>query len=257
MLEHRRLVLSLALVVLVGLVGSQARAETISMTISGPGGVILVDTFLTGGSDSQHYGNVLLNGAGSLNAALAAAGYAYQFTALGGGSNWSGDPSQGNLTLSGGVVIPKGAGGFTTMTITETEDNFTDPHGPTGTLKSSSTGNFTNQVAGAGHDASSAFNATSTPTYSVLATTAGGAPGPDPEGNSASVGVAPVPTLYTLTNTITFSLTPSGTADVSDSFGVTATITSAVPEPASLIMVLSGMPVPLMLIHLMRRRAAA
>jgi hypothetical protein len=251
--------LSLALSAVIGLVGSVARAESITMTISGPGGSILVDTFITGGADSQHYGNVLLNGAGSLNAALAAAGYAYTFTALGGGSNWFGTTAQGNMTLSGGIQIAAGTGGFTTLTITETEDGFTLPTGPAGVLKSASTATFTNQVAGAGHTAESQFTGGPPPgtvsagPYDVLATAAGGAPGPDHEGNGASAALAPVATPYTLTNIITFTLTPSGTLDVSDSFGLTATV-QTVPEPASIVMFLMGMPLPLVVVGLLRRR---
>jgi len=256
MLTHRRLFLSLALSALVGLIAtSGARAESISMTITGGGGAILVDTFILSSATSQFYGNVDI---ASLNAALVTHGYAYQFSALGGGSDWAGTLAQGTMNVSGGLSIIPGVGGtHTDMTITETEGGFTDPHSlGMGTLMSSSTGNFTNQVAGAGHTASSAFNATSTPTYTVFATTAGGAPGPDPEGGVGFAMVGPpVPTLYTLTNVITFGLTPNAGATVTDSFGVTATI--SVPEPATLVTMLMGIPLPLVVLGLLRRRRLA
>jgi hypothetical protein len=233
---------------------SEARAEVISMTITGAGTPILVDTFITGGATSTNYGNVTITGAGSLNAALVTHGYAYQFSALGGASNFPGTAVQGTLNVSGGVSIVPGVGGTaTTMTITETESGFTAPTGPSGTLLSSSTGNFTNQAAGAGHTASSAFNAISTPTYSVLSSGLA----PNPEGGTGSAAVAPVPTLYSLTNVINFGLTPSSGVTVTDSFGVTATIVAVVPEPASLVMFLTGMPLPLVVLGLLRRRRRA
>jgi len=256
MLTHRRLFLSLALSALVGLIAtSGARAESISMTITGAGGTILVDTFITGGATSQLYGTVDL---GLLNASLAAHGYAYQFSALGGGSNWAGTLTQGTMNVSGGLSIPAGGTGFTAMTITETEAGFTDPHSlGAGILMSSSTGNFTNQAAGAGHTASSAFNATSTPTYSVLST--GLAVNPGVNGGPVSTGIGPpVPTLYMLTNVITFGLTPSAGSDVTDSFGVTATVNAnSVPEPASMVTMLLGIPLPLVVLGLLRRRRLA
>jgi len=257
MLTHRRLFLSLALSALVGLIAtSGARAESISMTITGGGGPILVDTFITGGATSQFYGNVDIS---LLNTALATAGYAYQFTALGGGSNWAGTLIQGTMNVSGGLSIIPGVGGsFTDMTITETEAGFTDPSslGP-GILMSSSTGNFTNQAAGAGHSASSKFNVTSTPTYTVLST--GLAVNPGVNSGPVSTGVGPpVPTLYMLTNVIHFGLTPSASSVVTDSFGVTATITAqSVPEPATLVMMLMGIPLPLVVLGLLRRRRLA
>jgi hypothetical protein len=249
MLNRRRL-LSLALSALLGLMASEARAEVISMLITGPGGAILVDTFITGGSTSQIYGSVDLAG---LNTALAASGYAYQFAALGGSSNWPGTAAQGTLNVSGGVgIVPGVGGGFTSMTLTETEDGYTAPTGPAGVLLSSSTGNFTNQPAGGGHSASSAFNLFTTPTYSVLSTTTD----PNPQGGIAGAAGGPLPTLYRLTNSITFGLTPSATVVVSDGFSVTATVVT-IPEPASLVMFLTGMPVPIAVLGWLRRRRRA
>jgi len=253
MTKLRGLFFALAMIALGGLVASEARAEVISMTITGAGGSILVDTFISGGATSTGYGSVNL---GLLNTALATHGYAYQFSALGGASNFPGSlvPNQGTLNVSGGASITPGVGGtITALTLTETESGFTAPTGPSGTLLSSSSGNFTNQAAGAGHTASSAFNAITTPTYSVLSSGLS----PNPEGGTASAAVAPVPTLYQLTNVITFGLTPSSGVTVTDSFGVTATIVAVVPEPASLVMFLTGMPLPLVVLGLLRRRRRA
>jgi len=251
MLKRRRL-LSLALSALIGFIAGEARAGTISMTIDVGGGPFSVDPFVIApGPGLNDYGTVDLT---TLNATLAALGSAYVFDSLGGSSNFSGTFAQGFLKVNGGIKIVAGKTGSTFLKLTEFQTGFLLPTGPMGVLKSSSTGNFLNQVAGAGHTASSAFNATSTPTYSVLATTAGGAPGADPETGGASVPIAPVSTLYTLTNVITFGLTPSPASTVSDGFSVQGTL--SVPEPASLVVMLTALPLPLVFMGLILRRRA-
>jgi hypothetical protein len=254
MLTHRRLFLSLALSALVGLTAtSGANAAPVSMSIDLGGGAFSIDPFvLAPGPTATDYGVVDLV---SLNATLAGLGSAYQFDSLGGSSNFPGDSTQGFLKVNGGIKIVPGVGGANTfLQLIAFEDGFSAPTGPTGTLSSSSTGNFLNQVAGAGHEASGAFNATVAGPYSVLSS------GTDvnPQTGMASVGVAPVAALYTLTNTITFGLTPDGSKVVSDGFSAQVTIAaSAVPEPASLVTMLMGIPLPLVVLSLLRRRRLA
>jgi len=239
---------------LIGLIASEARAETISMTLS-VGGVtpaFVVDTVAVVGATTY---NVDATGIAAINAYLTTNGSEYRFVSLGGSSNFPGNPTQGQLVATGEIHSVGTAGTNAVLTLTESENGFTSPTGPSGTLLSSSTGNFTNQPAGGGHTASSSFNAIVTPTYSVLSSTT------DPNGKNgaASVGVAPVPTLYRLDNTMSFGLAhPASTgADIVDSFGVTATIrANAVPEPASLVTMLTGLPLPLVVVGLLRRRRA-
>jgi len=251
MLTHRRLFLSLALSALVGLITtSGARAETISMTISlGGGATFLVDAVATATATTYV---VDAPGLAAVNAFLTTNGSEYQFVGLGGSSNFPGNAMQGNLVVTGEIHSAVGGGADAVLKLTETEADFTSPTGPTGTLMSSSTGNFTNQPAGKGHTASSAFNATSTPTYSVLSS----GPAVNGQAGAGSIGISPVSTLYTLTNVITFGLSLAGTNDIVDSFGVTATI-STVPEPASLVTMLMGIPLPLVVLGLLRRRRLA
>jgi len=252
MLTHRRLFLSLALSALVGLITtSGARAETISMTISlGGGATFLVDAVATAGATTYV---VDAPGLAAVNGFLTTNGSEYQFVSLGGSSNFPGNALQGNLVVTGEIHSAVGGGADAVLKLTETEADFTSPTGPTGTLMSSSTGNFTNQPTGGGHTASSAFNAISTPTYSVLSS----GEAVNGQAGAATAGVAPVSTLYTLTNVVTFGLSPAGsTNDIIDSFGVTATI-STVPEPASLVTMLLGIPLPLVVLGLLRRRRLA
>jgi hypothetical protein len=254
-------VLSLAFSLSIAILApSWARAETISMTIAlGGGATFSVDTVATATATGY---TVDAGGLSIINAFLAANGSEYQFgsstgstTSLGGSSNFPGDSTQGRLTLTGEIHSVAGGGPDTVLTITETETDFTAPTGPTGMLRSSSTGNFTNQPAGAGHMATSMFDAVGPAMYSVHS--AGTAP--NPAGGTGAMPMAPVSTLYTLTNVITFSLTPTGGNDVVDSFGVTATITaqSAVPEPASFVTLATGIPISIVAIQLLHRRRLA
>jgi len=251
MLTHRRLFLSLALSALVGLTAtSGARAETISMTISlGGGPSFLVDAVATVGATTYV---VDAAGIAAINGFLTTNGSEYRFVSLGGSSNFPGNALQGNLVATGEIHSAVGAGANAVLKLTETESGFTSPTGPVGSLLSSSTGNFTNQPAGKGHTASSAFNATSTPTYSVLSSGVA----VNGQAGAGSAAIAPVSTLYTLTNVLTFGLDHAGSVnDIVDSFGVTATI--AVPEPVSLVTMLLGIPLPVIVLGLLRRRRLA
>lgn len=223
-----------------------ARAETISITIVANGFTIPIDPLTTGGTP-KFYGNVDL---ATLNTLLAADGSAYQFSALGGSSNWSGAASGGTLTLNGGLSIPAGMTGSTSLSITETESGFIIPSGPSGTLASSSTGNFNDAGPGNSHSASSQFNALPpTSTYLVASKSTG----PDFEGAGASIPLASFATPFTLTNTISFSLTPNSATTPTDGFSVTAKAT-AIPEPASVVTMLIGLPLPLVGLAWLRRR---
>jgi len=235
--------------------GGESRAESITMTIVANGVTIPVDPLILSGADSQNYGTVDLT---TLNSLLIGAGSAYQFSALGGSSNWSGAPDGGVLNLSGGIFIPKGATGNTDLTITESEDGFISPSGPTGSLVSGSTGNFAAAGPGNSHDASSSYTGLGTVTagpYAVTSTKIGS----DPETGGATAGIPTFVTPYSLQNFISFHLTPSATNSPTDGFSVNATVTAnpAVPEPTSIITMALGLPFPLVLyLAWLRRRHA-
>jgi len=250
--KHRGLFLSLALSALIGLSTGEARAELISMTIMTSSTTIPVDAFAVITPTTY---TVDAAGIATINALLIAAGSEYQFVSLGGSSNFPGSATQGQLIVTGEIHSVGTAGSDAFLKLTEMEGGFTSPTGPSGTLNSASTGNFTNQPAGGGHTASSSFNAINTPTYAVLSSSTA----PNAQGGEASIGVAPVSTLYTLDNTITFGLSKpaAGGPDIVDSFGVAATVRAgAVPEPASLVTMLTALPLPLVVVGLMRRRRA-
>jgi len=234
--------------------GATARAESISMTIVANGTTIPVDALILTGATPQNYGTVDLT---TLNALLTAAGSAYQFGALGGSSNWSGDPSGAQLSLGGEIHILAGSTGNTSLTITETEGGFISPVGPNGMLASSSGATFVGASPGNNHMASSSYNATNVPDYTVAAKFPP-SPGTDTEGvNAPLLAVGTVVAPYSLNNFISFNLTPTATG-VSDAFGVQAQVTtSVIPEPASMVMMAFGLPIPLLGAAWLRRRRKA
>jgi len=233
---------------------SEGRAAgVIHMTIDLGGGVTInVDTFRSGGSATS-YGVVNLT---NLNAALASDGSAYQFTGLGGGSNNPGTAMQGQLSLTGGIEILAGTTNTnTTLIITETEDSFTNPSGTNGNLQSASSATYANQVAGPGQTANSMYDAISTSLYTVNST---GINDTNAEGNKTSKAVDASVIPYMLTNVLSFSLVPQTGLDVTDQFGLTATLTaSAIPEPSSVAIMLTSMPVGIVLMGYFRRRRTA
>jgi len=238
--------LGLSLGLLLTLMTGTTRAELISMTITDSSGSTPVDIFATTGATTY---NVDASGLGFINGLLSSQGSEYQFFSLGGSSNFPGNSAQGNLVLTGEVHSVVGGGPDSFLQVTESESGFTNPTGPSASLMSASTGNFTNQDAGGGHTAASLFNTTSTPIYSVLSL--GGIV--NPEGNLAYTTVSPATTLYTLTNVITFDLGVAGTNDVIDSFSATATL-SAVSGPPSLVLFMTGA-TPIILVVMRRRHS--
>jgi hypothetical protein len=132
-------------------------------------------------------------------------------------------------------------------------------------LSSSSSGNFTNVTTGAGHAAFSTIGVTlpppEVPTAVYTVTSTGSGVNSGTTTGPKSTGTGAVPSLYTLKNVISWGIgipglpTPIG-ADAIDTFGVTAQV-APVPEPASLVMMLLGVPLPLFAgFCLMRRRRA-
>lgn len=270
--KHRGLFWSLALTALLGLTAREAKAELISMTLTvGTGGgatVIPLDPFAVITPSSY---TIDAAGLASINALLAAAGSQYQFgtaagntTTLGGSSNF-GMPStatQAQLSVTGEIhSLGTGTGTNAVLTLTETEAGWTSPTGPTGTLRSSAAANFTNQPSGGGIESHSSFNATSTPSYTVLST--GTPPNPGTNTGPTSATITPVSTMFTLTNVVTWGISapglskPGAGGDITNGFTQSATLTAVIPEPASFVTMLMGIPFPLVVVGLLRRRRAA
>jgi hypothetical protein len=259
---HRGGFFCLALGALLGLSAGQAQAETISMSISVGGGAF-VDLSTFGGVGTAQGYAMDASALGALDTFLAGNSI-YQFsttgaTTLGGTSNFPGS-TQGQLNLTGTIFSVRGtdATHSASVVLVETEASFTAPTGQHGTLTSSSAGNFINQPAGAGHTAQSVLNATTAGPYDVSSSATGGNVG---MGGMNATLPSPTPSVYTLTNQITFALAGGSTATpVTDAFSVNALVTTTggvIPEPASWVLMLTGIPIPLVLIGMLRRRQAS
>lgn len=249
--------LGLALAALIGLWVGEVRAATISMTIETNGFTIDV----TGNPlyVISNDGNSLVLDNDALNSDLVSLyGSAYQFANLGASSNFPGsaNPMGGTLSQSAILFIPGGAGGATgDITITVSEDGYTAPTGPNPTLKDLSGAGFTNTTAGDNQVSHSDFNSGTLVTPDTTFTSTG----PSLNGGSllqSVTGGGVVGPTYSLLNTVTINLTASS-VQVQDSYFVNTQLTTAVPEPTSIVVMMTSMPLPLIVLGMLRRRRRA
>jgi hypothetical protein len=125
MRKHCGFLSILGLTAMMGLMASQARAETMTLTVykgSGTAGAVVYTT--TGGANSVTANTTTLNGN------LAAAGLgAYVFGNLGGSSDQTASPTlEQHILVTGGLTVTFGAPGESTpFTIVVREDGFTQP----------------------------------------------------------------------------------------------------------------------------------
>jgi hypothetical protein len=259
MSKHRVFLLTLGLLAMMGFMSSQARAETMTLTVyagSGTSGAVLYSTL---GSSA----NSVTADVAALNGALSGGGFAaYTFSNLGGVSNNPGanNPIGGVLQAAGDLSVTAGSGAGTPITIVVTEDGFTAPSGGGGGLLSDrAVTNYAGIAAGGTTAGTGLFAAPS------VAPTVTGSTSPSPavaNGNildihdaSSSTNVPAYQIPYTLISMTVISVNP-GTSR--GSVGILNKVTLlAVPEPASVVMMLTGMPLPLVVLGLLRRRRAA
>jgi hypothetical protein len=237
-----------------GLMTGQARAGNLTMTLTWTGGSLTFDnTSATYALPGSSLTKLDVNSP-AVNSFLRAHGAGITFTALGASSNFpEGSPVP---TLDeAGIADLATTTGATAITVATSQSGFTTPVSLLpGTLNSAQTAIFANLVAGSSLTSSSSFNATDTPT--LTSTSTGTRLQAYSPSNSLSVG--PIASGFTLENTATITMTGSTPgAGTVNPFVVAATL-QAVSEPASLIMMLTGLPLPLvMVVGLLRRRAAA
>jgi len=203
-----------------GLAVTQAQAETINVTIT-------QDSQTTTAPALSAASTAVLVDTTALNAALAANGSAYRFLFLFGSSNFPGTPLVGTLDLIG-TIFTTATGSTSPLTITETESGFTQPisGGLPGTLTSAATAIFSGAASGDHQVSHSSVNSTLTPALTLTST------GPalnSADGLSATF-VASLSTPYSLTNEISFSLSPGA---ISDQFSVKAEV-DVIPLPPAI-----------------------
>jgi hypothetical protein len=239
--------LALGLCAFTGLTAREGRAGTLTITISWGTHTVTVTPgsalALPGSSNS----NLTVNTDQLNNTELIPGGSAYTFSSLGAntvGANKSVYPVSGTLTEGGTAAITQ-AGNFT-ITIDVGISGYSAPLG-TDTVTTGAHALYNSATVGDTTVASSSLNGAtvggpaplvntnptvSEPTYgnSVVMTV----------GNGYSLDAESVITMHSGTN----------------NFGTTIAV-SGIPEPASVILMLTGMPLPLVVLGLLRRRRAA
>jgi hypothetical protein len=245
MKKHRVAFLALGLAALIGLSTSEARAGNVTLTLSWTGGTTGAIDFTSPFAQLGSTADSLTIDTTVLNAFLGGNGSNLQFSTLSADSNNPGSAVGAVLRETGNVII-SGAGGDNTISIVASQDGFMSPSG-SGALLQASSANFTGTILST-QDSSVALDGTTTssPTFT-------GSGGFDTHAVAASGNAAG----YTLTSTSNITLSGLVT-NSSDQFSNKAVFTAAaIPEPASIIMMLTGMPLPLVVLGLLRRRRAA
>jgi len=260
MKKQRGLIFGLGLAALIGLSTREANAAPMTLTVF----LNNVSVFTAVGTNTTVTANVT-----ALNAALIGTGYS--FSSLAGGSNFPGSSGSvgGFISDSGNLSLAQGGIGGV-LKIVVSESGFTAPVSGTGSvLSSTATANYSGAAAGSAgpplgpsyQTYTGSFTDTTplTVTNSPIIQLANGTAS-DGHTASTSSSVPVYVTPYTLSSTTIIDLATiaGSTSKANNVFtGKTSLVTHAIPEPASLVMMLTGMPLPLVVMGLFRRRRAA
>jgi len=262
---HLTLGVSLGVLLAAAPVGEVKGAAIYRITMAITDDTTSTTTVFTVGDGGANDTNPSPNGI-SVSAALNTSATGVSLTGI--NSTTTSTASSTTLNIGGLASVVSGSSDTYTIVITTTHDSYNLPTGITGTLGQSESGTYTYTNAGNTQGFQSWYNPGSAPDV-----TAGETPGPmsiaiPVTGSSTLSGSANTPgsttfpgyiVPYTLTNQITIVVTGNDSANNSSvGFQASTTImaTTAVPEPASLVLCLTGMPVPLMIVGLLRRRKA-
>jgi hypothetical protein len=249
MRKHQRFAWSFGLIAVMGLMAGEARATNITLTISTNGATLTI----TGGA------NALNADVSSVNSFLSSHGSAYQFSStLGAASDWFGNsnPAIGGYLNVQGTLTEGGTGtALGAIVITANQTGFTAPPVQTA-MQEGATAGFLNSTSGDSQSAFGMWNTTAT-TPSIVFTSPGGF---DTFNNTQSPQTISGTGTYNLTETMTISLASSTSSPQDGFYGQLKVTGTAIPEPASLVMFLTAMPLPLALVgllYLRRRRMLA
>jgi len=193
----------------------------------------------------------------ALNATLAGLGDGnLTFSDLSANTNNPGDPTGATLIQTGTALVSSGTVAFSIVAF---QTDFVVPSGNVGTLSSSAGGTFTKTSTGDSTAFTSYYDPTNTGALTVPSPTLT-YPAPNTNGNSGYGSSAPdtmvgsVVPGYALVNQIQVSLTGSSSKIGKDQFtGSTVLFATAVPEPSSVLMLISALPVGLGLARRFRR----
>ncbi len=223
-----------------GFMANRAEAGSITLSLD-LGGTVLVSATLTSPDQTVVF---TASDISSANADLAAAGSAYRISGLSANSNYTGGAT-GFLQITGQIAIGVAGNTSLTLSLDATQSGFLAPTGPNGTATTSSSADYAGGATGTSTYTGD-FQGTALSPPIVLSGTGSSTTSP--------VAIGPVASGYSLSSHYVLNLGDVHTASV----GVTGTTTvsAAVPEPASVVMLLTGLPVPLVFMGLLRRRKA-
>jgi hypothetical protein len=239
MRRHRGFLYGLAFMALSGLMANRADAGSITLSVDLGGVTIFTATSV---APDQSVSAVLT----AVNTALGSHGSAYRFTGLSAQSNYTGG-ADGSLQTTFQLNTSGAGTTAAVLSIDTTQSGFLAPVGPSGTLVSTAGGSFNTATGSLSY--TSDFQGAPTPTlvFPVSGTNSY-------SGTTGSIPVGSVPSGYELSNHFLISLTKSTSSFLGGTGGVI--VTAAIPEPASMVMLLTGLPVPLVFMGLLRRRKA-
>jgi hypothetical protein len=170
-----------------------------------------------------------------------------------------------SLTTQATATVQNASTDHYIITITTFNNGYTQPVGPQGTIQTSSSGTYTFAPGG-----TQTYQGWYNPTNPTVPTLSGPNPGLQSfainststtvnsnNSGTASTGFSPFVQPYALTSTLVINVSGNGSSGNNSQVAVQGTTTiTAVPEPASLVMFLTGMPMPLVVLGMLRRRKA-
>jgi hypothetical protein len=218
-------------------------------------------------NDTSTNPNVINANANFLNTQSSASGLT--FTALSADTTSATSGTQlnahGTFTLSVGQGGPVSTDHYL-VTILTTHDTYTLPPAATAaTLSQSESGTYTFTTAGNTQTSQSWYSPTNTPNSTappgtppvVIPVPTTGSSNASAGSPTVSTGIAPFVIPYALTNRMIIDVTGNDAGNPTVMQVNSATTLAAVPEPASLVVFLTGIPLPIVLVGLLRRRRAA
>lgn len=251
--------LGLALSLMLALSAQTASAGTLEVDLTVGSTVIQI---LKGGiydtADPLDLNTITVN-TNQLNADLLAAGHGnLTFTSLGVNTNNPGDPTGATLIQDGTALVTSGTVSFTLVAF---QTDFFIPSGD-GIMASSAGGTFTKTSTGDGTSFTSYFSGDNSGTVATgipSPTLAFAAPNTNLNSSySADAPNTPLGTIagpYGIVNQFSVTLSGSASKVGKDQFtGSTVILATAVPEPASVVTMMSAFPIAFGLVRRYRRR---
>ena len=241
MQKYWGLLMSLTLSAIVGLMGgSPTHAGSITLSVDLNGVVIFTATST---SPDQAVDATLT----AVNTALGAHGSAYMFTGLEAQSNYTGD---GFGSLETTFQLNTSGPGTTAavLSIDTVQSGFLAPVGADGMASSSAGGSFDNTNGSLSY--TSNYQGANLPTLVFpIAGVAGSY-----SGDTGAIPIGTVPSGFELSNHFLISINKTSSSFLGGTGGVVVTAACAVPEPSSIVILLTGLGLPMFSVFGMIRR---